>query len=225
MTTGPVDQPATGSLDVRLAGPFTVLRGGRPLATRDVGSRKARTLLKVLASDPGRLWSAEQLAEVIWADGAPERPAENVATLVSRLRAILGAESISGDRTGWRDRRRGGRRPRRGRPPGRGGAGPPAGRRAGPRGRRGAARPRAPSTGCCCRRSRRRRGWTRRVRMPTRCCSEPGRSVPRQRSAAATPTMAIELAELSAAADPLDEAAVRVLLRAYPLAGEPATAR
>ncbi|HTY70965.1 MAG TPA: BTAD domain-containing putative transcriptional regulator [Actinomycetes bacterium] len=67
-----------------------------------MGSRKARTLLALLAADPTVPHDADWLAERLWSGDAPQEPADNVATLVSRLRGALGAGAILGDRTGWR---------------------------------------------------------------------------------------------------------------------------
>ncbi|MDQ1643371.1 MAG: hypothetical protein QOJ90_2722 [Actinomycetota bacterium] len=65
-------------------------------------SRKMRTLLKLLAVERGHLVSTDRAVEVLWPDGPPERPVENVATLVSRLRSWLGPTAIEGSRTGYR---------------------------------------------------------------------------------------------------------------------------
>ena len=40
--------------------------------------------------------------EILWPDQRPAAPDQNVATLVSRLRAVLGAELIQGGRAGYR---------------------------------------------------------------------------------------------------------------------------
>lgn len=42
------------------------------------------------------------LVEALWAGRPPADPDANLATLVSRLRAVLGPEVIAGDRHGWR---------------------------------------------------------------------------------------------------------------------------
>src|SRR5689334_8432002 len=88
-------------LIVRLAGPFTVERDGRPVAAIDVGSRKARTVLKLLAVNRTRRVTVDQLSAVLWPGRPPQRPADNVASLISRLRATFGAGVIVGDRDGY----------------------------------------------------------------------------------------------------------------------------
>lgn len=90
------------TIEVRLAGPLTVVSAGRPITGPGIGSRKARTLLGVLAAHRDRSLSRDELAEQLWPDAAPADPAQNVAVLVSRLRAVLGAEAIIGGRGGYR---------------------------------------------------------------------------------------------------------------------------
>jgi DNA-binding SARP family transcriptional activator len=66
------------------------------LTPHELGSRKARTLLKVLAVARGRPVAVDQLVESLWPDeeAGPSRPEEQVAVLVSRLRAVLGTERL-----------------------------------------------------------------------------------------------------------------------------------
>jgi DNA-binding SARP family transcriptional activator len=87
---------------IRLVGPLAVDRGGRVRHGSEIGSRKARTLLAVLATARRRVVTVDRLAEILWPDRPPQRPAENVATLVSRIRATLGPEVVTGGRGGYR---------------------------------------------------------------------------------------------------------------------------
>jgi DNA-binding SARP family transcriptional activator len=64
------------------------------LAPTEVGSRRARRLLAGLACGPGAPQPIERLIEVVWGDEPPDRAAEQLGVLVSRLRASLGAERI-----------------------------------------------------------------------------------------------------------------------------------
>jgi len=82
-------------------GPFAVQRDGHPLARTAVGSRKTRMLLALLAVEPGRRVCLDRIVEALWAV-PPRRPAEDVATLVSRVRQSLGADAVSGGRSGYR---------------------------------------------------------------------------------------------------------------------------
>jgi DNA-binding SARP family transcriptional activator len=92
-------------LRVRLVGEFAVepveglvRRGG----ARGAGGRKARALLALLAVAEGRPVPVDRIVAVLWAGHPPRRPEANVATLVSRLRAAFGPEIVVGGRGGYR---------------------------------------------------------------------------------------------------------------------------
>lgn len=93
MTRAAVD----GALRVRLLGGLSV----DGVSEHDLGSRKGRTLLKVLALSRGRAVSTDRLAEILWADQPPSRPADQVAVLVSRLRRVLGQDRLSRTDAGY----------------------------------------------------------------------------------------------------------------------------
>ena len=98
MTSGPEPAAAIG---LRLVGEFSVVQGDRPRSARELFSRKARTLLARLAVEQGCAVTADQITEMLWGDHPPGRPAANVATLVSRLRRSFGAGTILGGRAGY----------------------------------------------------------------------------------------------------------------------------
>lgn len=75
---------------VRLLGAFEV----EGIAPRELGSRKGRTLLKLLALARGAPVSVDRIADVLWGDDPPSRPSDQVGVLVSRLRGVLGPERI-----------------------------------------------------------------------------------------------------------------------------------
>ncbi|MFA9429188.1 BTAD domain-containing putative transcriptional regulator [Egicoccus sp. AB-alg2] len=80
----------------QLVGSFAAWRDGHPVPDRDIGSRKGRTLLKLLlvhADDSVRLG---HVSELLWGDAPPDHAERNVASLVSRLRAMLGRDAIEG---------------------------------------------------------------------------------------------------------------------------------
>jgi DNA-binding SARP family transcriptional activator len=79
-----------------------VVRDGTELSDGEVGSRKSRTLLKLLAVERPGLVSVDRIVDVLWAQEAPAGAEQNVATLVSRLRAVLGPDVILGGRQGYR---------------------------------------------------------------------------------------------------------------------------
>lgn len=87
---------------VRLVGRFGVSRDGVPIDRSDLGSRKGRELLKLLAVERDRVVTVDRIVEVLWPDSAPAHPPASVATLVSRLRKALGPELVDGDREGYR---------------------------------------------------------------------------------------------------------------------------
>ena len=90
-----------GKTGIRLVGPFAVVRGGRVLPDAEVGSRKARTLLALLAAER-RIVTVDRIVAVLWPGRPPQRPADNVATLVSRVRSALGPELVEGGHGGYR---------------------------------------------------------------------------------------------------------------------------
>jgi DNA-binding SARP family transcriptional activator len=89
-------------VELRLAGTFGVVRDGAELSVGELGSRKSRTLLKVLAVERPALVAVDRIVEVLWADEPPAAAEQNVASLVSRLRGVLGPGVILGGRQGYR---------------------------------------------------------------------------------------------------------------------------
>jgi DNA-binding SARP family transcriptional activator len=89
-------------VELRLAGAFTVIRDGAELTAGQIGSRKSRTLLKLLAVSRPGLVPADQIADVLWDRHPPPGAGRNIAALVSRLRAVLGPDVIRGGPAGYR---------------------------------------------------------------------------------------------------------------------------
>ncbi|MBF4769480.1 AAA family ATPase [Nocardioides agariphilus] len=84
------------TIRIRLSSALAVdVPDGRRLAGRDLGSRKARTLLALLAAERGALVPLDRIVEALWPDDAPADPAANVATMVSRTRKLLGAHVLT----------------------------------------------------------------------------------------------------------------------------------
>jgi DNA-binding SARP family transcriptional activator/tetratricopeptide (TPR) repeat protein len=98
----PAGSVSTTQVELRLAGTFRVVRDGTELTEGEIGSRKSRTLLKLLAVERPAAVPADRIVDVLWPAGRPTAPEQNVATLVSRLRAVLGADLIQGGRSGYR---------------------------------------------------------------------------------------------------------------------------
>ena len=86
-----------GALAVRVLGELTV--DGTDLTVVD---RKTRTLLQLLALGRGRPVRADALAEALWGERPPARPADQVAVLASRLRRLLGRERVLRGDGGYR---------------------------------------------------------------------------------------------------------------------------
>ena len=58
-------------------------------------------MLKMLAVAAGHPVSVDRIADVLWGDDQPARPAEQVGVLVSRLRGVLGPERITRSDAGY----------------------------------------------------------------------------------------------------------------------------
>ncbi len=91
---------SAGSVRVRLVGPLRVYVDGRRVADPPAG--RAASLLALLAVDAGHLVPIDRIIDDLWPDGPPAKAKENVASLVSRLRRLVGRERIEGSRSGYR---------------------------------------------------------------------------------------------------------------------------
>jgi DNA-binding SARP family transcriptional activator len=100
--SSPAESVSVACVELHLAGTFRVVRDGTELTEGEIGSRKSRTLLKLLAVGRPGLVPVDRIVDVLWPNERPAAPEQNVATLVSRLRAVLGADLIQGSRTGYR---------------------------------------------------------------------------------------------------------------------------
>ena len=78
------------SLAVRVLGDFGV-DGVEPQA---IGSRKARLALLLLALAEGQVVPSDVLIDALWTDAPPTRPDDQLAVLMSRLRSVLGRDRI-----------------------------------------------------------------------------------------------------------------------------------
>ncbi|MDQ4096851.1 MAG: AAA family ATPase, partial [Actinomycetota bacterium] len=223
MSEGVGDRLTAPDLRVRLMSQFEVRAGaGTPL---QLPAGKATLLAQLLVVRRRSSVSVDTIMDVLWGDQPPSGGPQNVATLVSRLRRVLGPERISGGRGGyqfetvgcWIDVDEAERlvneaesQLRNGRPVLAAAASVPA-RHILERGTFLAGEPFAP--------------WTDEARRHVE------RLVRRARAAAWTaslalgePMAALEAATLAVESDPVDEEAHRARMRALYLAGDPAAA-
>ncbi len=86
-------------LEVHLLGRSAVLRGGVEVRATAFGGRKARRLLRFLATERGGIVPQDRLADALWGDNPPADPAGNLSVLVTRVRAAVGDPSsiVTGD--------------------------------------------------------------------------------------------------------------------------------
>jgi DNA-binding SARP family transcriptional activator/tetratricopeptide (TPR) repeat protein len=98
--------PATGDgsrhTRIDLAGGCSVTVDGRRLTPTELGSRRGRLLIELLAASRGRALSCDEIVAVLWPDAPPHHPEAAVATLVSRLRSVLGSGAVLGGRGSYR---------------------------------------------------------------------------------------------------------------------------
>ena len=85
------------SLAVRVLGDFAV----DGLERQALGSRKARQALHLLALGEGRVVPSDVLADALWPDAPPARPEDQLSVLVSRLRSVLGRDRIEHRDSGY----------------------------------------------------------------------------------------------------------------------------
>ena len=81
--------PTPGLVAIRTLGAFEVLRDGVPIPRTAWQSRKARELVKLLASRRGRPTSREWLAEQLWPDTEPAVAAKRLNVMASTVRTIV----------------------------------------------------------------------------------------------------------------------------------------
>ena len=78
-------------MDVRLLGPLEVRLGDGPV---ELGPRKQRAVLAMLALEAGRTVSADRLAEGLWGEEPPASAPKMVQLYVSHLRRVLDGDGV-----------------------------------------------------------------------------------------------------------------------------------
>ena len=80
---------AIPKLDIKLFGRFEVLRDGEPIPDEAWGRRKTKTLLKVLLTEPGRVFTQDQLIDALFGGENVANATQNLYSRVSQLRRAL----------------------------------------------------------------------------------------------------------------------------------------
>ena len=83
----------------RVLGPLAVTAGGRDVTPAAVHQRR---LLAVLLMRAGRPVPLTALIEAIWGDRPPRSAVNSTQSYASRLRAVLGTETLAWTGTGYR---------------------------------------------------------------------------------------------------------------------------
>jgi len=78
-----------GALQIRLMGPFEVLREGQSLTARGWRSQQARAIFKVLVARHGHVVTTDQLLDLFWPDEEPGAARRRLHVRVSQLRRAL----------------------------------------------------------------------------------------------------------------------------------------
>jgi DNA-binding SARP family transcriptional activator/DNA-binding beta-propeller fold protein YncE len=86
------------AIEIRLLGPLEVLIDGERV---ELGSPQQRTLLALLALHAGSAVRLTTIEDVLWEDEPPPSATKVVQTYVSRLRKVLGADSIQFAASGY----------------------------------------------------------------------------------------------------------------------------
>ena len=70
----------------------------------DLGRRRQREVLALLAARPGEVVSEDALVDQLWPDpdDLPENPRRSLQTYVSRLRSAMGTETVTTEPPGYR---------------------------------------------------------------------------------------------------------------------------
>ena len=76
-------------LEVHLFGRFELIRDGESLDPTSLGRRKNQSLLKLLLSECGRVFTKDELVERLFPDLDPDKAIANLYSRISKLRSVL----------------------------------------------------------------------------------------------------------------------------------------
>ncbi|MBI3610383.1 MAG: tetratricopeptide repeat protein [Nitrospirae bacterium] len=76
-------------LRIELLGPLRISIRGEPLPTKAWDRRQTQSLLKLLLTAPGRIFSSEEIIDLLWPTLKPDEAAKSLRAAVSKLRKVL----------------------------------------------------------------------------------------------------------------------------------------
>ncbi len=82
-----------------MLGPLEVLADGRPV---EIGGARLRALLTLFALDPGAVVPTERIIDALWEDDVPKGAPNALQSLVSRLRAAIGRDTVESRQGAYR---------------------------------------------------------------------------------------------------------------------------
>ena len=85
-------------MDFRILGPLEVSDGGTLIP---LGGRRQRTVLAVLLVNANQTVSTDRLIDDVWGDGPPETARRSLQAYVSRLRGLVGDETVTAVAPGY----------------------------------------------------------------------------------------------------------------------------
>jgi predicted ATPase/DNA-binding SARP family transcriptional activator len=92
------------AVHVRLLGEFEVTSGGASIAPGAWRLRKAKTLVKVLALEPGHRMHRDRVVDTLWPDADPSAARNNLHQVVHAARRAIGSVGVAtSDALGWVD--------------------------------------------------------------------------------------------------------------------------
>lgn len=89
------------ALEIKLFGEFRVWRGGELIENEEWDRQKTRSLLKLLLTRPGHVFSKDEIVEALWPGVAPRSAEHSLRTTIGLLRRALEPELERGSASGY----------------------------------------------------------------------------------------------------------------------------
>ena len=80
---------SNAKVKIQLFGPFAVWRAGRLISTESWRQEKTKSLLKILASEVGRVFKHDELIEWLWPEADPAKAQRTLKNRIAELRRLL----------------------------------------------------------------------------------------------------------------------------------------